>query len=65
MWSNFIQELFLPNSFSMNSATHNLGGKSPPALSNKCEVVYIKEKNFDDYISQTTAIEGEINNRVT
>ena len=31
------------------------------SVSNKCEVVYIKEKNLDDYISKTAKLEGEIN----
>ena len=31
------------------------------SVSNKCEVVYIKEKNLDDYISETAKLEGKIN----
>ena len=31
------------------------------SVSNKCEVVYIKEKNLDDYISKTAKLEGGIN----
>lgn len=43
----------------MDQVTHNFREKfPPPALSNKCEVVYIKEKNFDDYISETAKLEG-------
>ena len=51
----------------MNYVTHNfLWVVSPRALSNKCEVVYIKEKNLDDYISETAKLEGgEINNHGT
>ena len=31
------------------------------SVSNKCEVVYIKERNLDDYISKTAKLEGNIN----
>ena len=30
------------------------------SVSNKCEVVYIKERNLDDYISKTAKLEGNI-----